>query len=94
MATAARREELAPLRLKVAEAIEQVGWRQARPVVEEVLGVHASGPHGGWWSKVGKRAAPKLLQMLAERQRTAPVGQLDLFTQLPATAGHTKEAKR
>lgn len=79
MATAARREELLPLRAEVADAIEQVGWRRARPVVEEVLGVHASGPHGGWWGRVGKRSAPKLLRALGERLEVTV--QLTLFTE-------------
>lgn len=74
-ATVARRDQLLPARLQVAEAIEQVGWRRARPVVEEVLGVHAAGPHGGWWSKVGKRNSRALLLALGHK---AEDGQLCL----------------
>ena len=61
-----RRVELLPLRTEVAEAIEAVGWRRARPVVESVLGtVPVTGPHGAWWGKVGKRAGAAILAGLA-----------------------------
>ena len=57
-----RRAELLPLRTEVAEAIEAVGWRRARPVVESVLGtVPVTGPHDAWWGKVGKRAGAAIL---------------------------------
>ncbi|HXW79548.1 MAG TPA: hypothetical protein VEJ84_08615, partial [Acidimicrobiales bacterium] len=75
-ARTARRHELLPLRSEVAEAIEKIGWRSARPVVEEVLGVHAAGPHGGWWSRVGKRNGPVLLRALAAKSEE---GELSSF---------------
>lgn len=65
-ARARRAVELAPLRADVAAAVDHVGWHGARPVVEAVLGVRASGRHGGWWSKVGKRSGARLLAALAE----------------------------
>jgi len=33
-----RRAELAPSRQQVADAIEAVGWRKARPIIVDVLG--------------------------------------------------------
>lgn len=70
VATVARRDELAPLRLEVSQAIDAIGWRKARPIVESVLCLHASGPRGGWWAAVGKRAGAKLLSALAEAKES------------------------
>jgi hypothetical protein len=62
---ARRAAELAPLRAEVVQAIDRVGWRRARPVVAQVLGVRPSGLHGGWWAKVGKRSGARLLLALS-----------------------------
>jgi hypothetical protein len=62
-----RREELQPLRLAIANEVERVGWRAARPVIAEVLALDygaVAGVHGGWWGRIGKRAGPVLLARL------------------------------
>ena len=64
-ARARRAAELAPLRAEVARAIDRVGWRRARPVVAQVLGVRPNGLRGGWWAKVGKRSGARLLVALS-----------------------------
>ncbi len=62
-----RATALAPLRAEVERAVCEVGWRQARPVVEAVLGpgVRVCGPRGRWRSRVGKRTGARLLAELA-----------------------------
>jgi hypothetical protein len=55
--------ELAPLRSEIAHAIEEVGWRRAKPVVATVLAPrwHVGGPKGQWWEHVGKRSGARIL---------------------------------
>jgi len=80
VATQKRREELAPLRLEVAEAIDVVGWRRAKPVIKGVLGtVPVTGLHGGWWSKVGKRSGAAILEGLAGLSSSGGPTQPSLF---------------
>jgi hypothetical protein len=59
-----RTRELAPLHAQIAAAIEQIGWRTARPLVIAIVGHAHGGRHGGWWHKVGKRNGTKLLAAL------------------------------
>ena len=75
----AYRLEVLPLREQVSDLVDQVGWRRARPVVEEVLKVHASGPRGGWWSKVTRRRAVELIAVLSQLAAGAGEGQQKLF---------------
>lgn len=57
-----RAAELAPLRAEVARRVEEVGWRQARPVVEAVMApLRVTGPRGAWRHRVGKRTGARLL---------------------------------
>ncbi|MGH9291608.1 MAG: hypothetical protein ACRDZ6_02345 [Acidimicrobiales bacterium] len=75
-----RRVELAPLRSAVADEIERLGWRTAKPLVVEIMApLRIVGPRGGWWSAVGKRQGPRLLEALREtpappRQQRFPLG--------------------
>ena len=73
-----RERELAPLRAEVDRLVSEVGWRQARPIVEAVmvpLGLRVTGPRGAWRSRVGKRSGARLLAGL----RALPVqGHLNL----------------
>ncbi|MHB1781826.1 MAG: hypothetical protein ACYCTE_03880 [Acidimicrobiales bacterium] len=79
----ARRVELAPIRSEVADAISAVGWRRARPVIAAALDpVPVSGPHGAWWSKVGKRSARVILAGLSALPAEPVQGRL------PLTAPH------
>jgi hypothetical protein len=64
-----RRVELTPLREEIDNAITRIGWRRARPIVEQVMGFPISRQRGAWWSKVGKRNGQKLLVALAKPQR-------------------------
>ena len=61
---AERQKALAPLRVEVAEVISLVGWRQARPVVENVLGLGGLTQRGWWWSRLGKRNGARILTEL------------------------------
>ena len=64
---ALRQQQLYPLRLAISDEIERVGWRTARPVIAEALGLDAAavrGVHGGWWARVGYRAGPRVLARL------------------------------
>ena len=72
-----RQAELRPIRVEVADEIDHIGWPKARLVIEEVLGVRTGGLHGGWWSRVGKRNGPVLVQALEDA--AVPKGQLRLF---------------
>ena len=56
--------ELQPLRSAIDDAIVALGWRRARPICEEVLGVRCQSQRGGWWAKVGKHNGPVLLERL------------------------------
>lgn len=71
-----REHELAPLRSEVDRAVAEVGWRQARPIVEAVMApVRVTGPRGVWRSRVGKRTGARILAGL----RALPVqGHLNL----------------
>ena len=74
-----RAAKLLPLRTEIDAAIDALGWRRAKPVVCEVLGLHVAGQRGAWWAKVGGRNGPKLLAALkAEASRELP-GQRKLF---------------
>jgi hypothetical protein len=71
-----RTEELAPLRRQLSDAIAQVGWRRARPVVEGVLGRPVPSRRLLPWTKVGKRNGARLLAELNHlpRQQRLPLG--------------------
>lgn len=57
-----RDRELAPLRAEVDRLVEEVGWRQARPVVEAVMApLRVTGPRGAWRHRMGERAGIRLL---------------------------------
>lgn len=72
-----RAAELAPLVAEVDRLVGEVGWHQARPVVETVLGptVRVTGPRGRWRAKVGKRNGAAILAELAALpvQETLPL---------------------
>lgn len=83
-ARAERREELFPLRAEINEAIDRIGWRQAKPLVEAVLrktypDIHLSSQRGGWWGLVGKRNGPKLVAALQVAATKEVTGQQKLF---------------
>lgn len=78
---ARRAEELVPVRQRVAEAIDRVGWRRARLVVEAALGVPVPRRSGLPWDRVGKRAGARILAGLAP----APAPP-DLFSPCPSPA--------
>ena len=60
-----RERELAPLRAEVDRLVAEVGWRQARPIVVEIMApLRVTGPRGAWRSRVGKRAAARILAEL------------------------------
>ena len=92
-----RAAELAPLRAEVDRLVEEVGWRQARPVVEAVMApLRVTGPRGAWRHRMGKRSGARLRADLA----VLPVqGRLDLGnsthvrrrvqSEEPRCAGHT-----
>lgn len=75
----ARRVELAPIRGDVADAISAVGWRRARPVIAAALDpVPVTGPHGAWWSRIGKRSARVILAGLSALPAEPVQGRLAL----------------
>jgi hypothetical protein len=54
-----RRQELAQLRLEIARLINEVGFREAKPVLRKYTGRPIiGGIHGGWWHYIGKRNGP------------------------------------
>jgi hypothetical protein len=59
-----RQRQLEPLHADIAHAIEQLGWRRARPIVIDVIGNARGGRRGTWWRNVGKRNGTKLLGRL------------------------------
>ena len=67
MVREAYRAEVLPIRQRVSDLIDQMGWRRARPIIEEVLGTHATSPRGGWWAGVDKRTGPRLVAALENR---------------------------
>jgi hypothetical protein len=69
-----RRAELRPSREEIAELIDQIGWRRARPLVRAALGRPAQ--RAGLW-RLGKRDTHRVL--VALRERPEQRGQLSLF---------------
>jgi hypothetical protein len=67
-----RRAELEPLRTAVDDAICAVGWRRARPVVEEIMGFPVPRQRGAWWSRVGRRNGTRLLTELIQLRDSTP----------------------
>jgi hypothetical protein len=67
-----RRADLAPTRAEIAELIDRVGWRRARPLIHEALGRPVR--RAGLW-QLGKRDANRVLAALRE----GPKGQQSLF---------------
>ena len=60
-----RDTELAPLLAEVDRLVDEVGWRQARPVVAAVMApVRVTGPRGVWRHRVGRRAGARLVDGL------------------------------
>jgi hypothetical protein len=81
-----RRVELTPLREEIDNAITRVGWRRARPIVEQVMGLPVPRQRGAWRSKVGKRSGQKLLKALAKSRNAHPARQASLFDDGPEAA--------
>jgi hypothetical protein len=71
--------ELLPLRTQIDDAIEALGWRRAKPIVCEVLGLHITAQRGEWWAKVGKRNGAELLTALRAEKDRPRYGQGQLF---------------
>jgi hypothetical protein len=69
-----RRAELRPAREEIAELIDQIGWRRARPLVRAALGRPVQ--RAGLW-RLGKRDTHRVL--IALRERPDEKGQLCLF---------------
>ena len=64
-----RREELDPIRNELDQMIHSIGWRKARPVVEQVMGFPVSRQRGNWWAAVGKRKIKALTEALRDLPR-------------------------
>lgn len=61
-----RAVELAPLVAEVDRLVVEVGWHQARPLVEDVMApVRVTGPRGRWRQRIGKRTGTRLVAALA-----------------------------
>jgi len=59
LATETRRTELLQLRTEIANLIEEVSFRKAKPVLMKYTGRPIiGGVHGEWWRYVGKRNGP------------------------------------
>jgi hypothetical protein len=60
-----RSRELAPLRAEIDRLVQEVGWHQARPIVEAVMApCQLSGPRGAWRARIGKRTGAALVAAL------------------------------
>ena len=61
-----RAVELAPLLERIDELVHEVGWSQARPVVEGVMApIRVTGPRGVWRSRMGRRTGARLVAGLS-----------------------------
>jgi hypothetical protein len=76
---ARRRAQLAPLHAEIGAAIDRLGWRTGRPIVEDTLDLHCSRRHGAWWQKVGQRNGTRLLEALERAQARTLPAQLPLW---------------
>jgi hypothetical protein len=95
-----RMRQLAPLHADITRAIEQLGWKRARPIVVDVVGHAHGGRRGTWWRKVGKRNGTKLLtrlraepvqRVLFDRQTIEHIASTANQRGPPHTATHTSE---
>lgn len=67
-----RREELRPVLVEIADRIDTMGWRRARPLIRAALARRVQ--RAGLW-RLNKRDTYKVLEALRE----GPRGQLCLF---------------
>lgn len=74
-----RAAELLPLRTSIDEAIEAIGWRRAKPIVCETLGLHITSQRGAWWAKVTRKRGEQLLSALQAEREHKTLGQGKLF---------------
>lgn len=60
-----RAAEMSSLVAEIDRLVAAVGWRQARPLVEDVMApVRVTGSRGRWRQRIGKRTGRRLLEAL------------------------------